>query len=112
MNDPAEEMPTRMTVSDQTPASLDLAHGIGIVPAAQPAQIGRFAVKKVLGQGGFGLVYLAHDEQLNRCVAVKVPHAKLISKPENAEAYLAEARTAADTFASITIRREGDCNRV
>ena len=36
------------------------------------------------------------DEQLNRPVAVKVPHAKLISKSEDAEAYLAEARTVAN----------------
>ena len=67
---------------------------------------------KVFGKHGFSLVYMAHHEQLNRRVAVKVPHANLISKPENAEAYLAEARTAPDTFVSITIRREGDCNRV
>ena len=59
----------------------------------QPKRIGRYRIKKILGKGGFGLVFLAHDEQLNRSVAVKVPHAKLITKPEDAEAYLAEART-------------------
>jgi len=65
-------------------------------PAEQPKRIGRYRIEKVLGKGGFGLVYLAYDEQLNRHVAVKVPHAKLISKPEDAEAYLAEARTVAN----------------
>ena len=61
-----------------------------------PKRIGRYRIERLLGQGGFGLVYLANDEQLNRRIAVKVPHAKLISRPEDAEAYLAEARTVAN----------------
>ena len=65
-------------------------------PQQHPERIGRYRIEKVLGKGGFGLVYLAHDEQLERLVAIKVPHAKLISKPEDAEAYLVEARTVAN----------------
>ena len=65
-------------------------------PAKYPKRIGRYRIEKVLGKGGFGLVYLAQHEQLNRPVAIKVPHARLISKPEDAEAYLAEARTVAN----------------
>ena len=63
----------------------------GAAPSEHPQRIGRYRIEKLLGQGGFGLVYLALDEQLNRPVAVKVPHARLISQPENAAAYLAEA---------------------
>jgi serine/threonine protein kinase/formylglycine-generating enzyme required for sulfatase activity len=61
-----------------------------------PERIGRYRVERVLGQGGFGLVYLAHDDQLHRPVAIKVPHANLVSRPEEAEAYLTEARTVAN----------------
>ncbi len=61
-----------------------------------PNQIGRYRIEKVLGQGGFGLVYLAHDDQLQRLVAIKVPHRKLVDRPEDAEAYLTEARTVAN----------------
>ena len=67
-----------------------------VEPSSRPERIGRYRIKKVLGKGGFGLVYLAHDEQLDRLVAVKVPHAELISRPEDAEAYLTEARTVAN----------------
>ena len=67
-----------------------------IEPLGHPERIGRYRIEKVLGKGGFGLVYLAHDDQLNRPVAVKVPHARLVSKPEDAEAYLTEARTVAN----------------
>ncbi|HEY7331226.1 MAG TPA: protein kinase [Gemmataceae bacterium] len=63
---------------------------------AQPEHIGRYRVEKSLGQGGFGLVYLAHDEQLQRLVAIKVPHRRLVDRPEDAEAYLTEARTVAN----------------
>src|SRR5437899_2685230 len=64
--------------------------------AELPPRVGRFRVERILGKGGFGLVYLAHDEQLDRPVAIKVPHRKLIARPEDAAAYLTEARTVAN----------------
>lgn len=66
------------------------------IPAGSLLQhIGRYRVERVLGEGGFGLVYLAHDDQLQRRVAVKVPHPIFVSRSAEAEAYLAEARTVA-----------------
>jgi serine/threonine protein kinase/formylglycine-generating enzyme required for sulfatase activity len=60
-----------------------------------PRRIDRYRVVKVLGEGGFGRVYLAHDDDLDRAVAIKVPLAKRVSRPADIEAYLAEARTLA-----------------
>jgi len=66
------------------------------VASEQPQRIGRYRVERILGQGGFGIVYLAHDGQLQRLVAIKVPHRRLVDRPETAEAYLTEARTVAN----------------
>ena len=60
-----------------------------------PSHVGRYCVRSLLGEGGFGCVYLVFDEQLERQVAVKVPHRRLVPGPEAAASYLAEARAAA-----------------
>jgi serine/threonine protein kinase/formylglycine-generating enzyme required for sulfatase activity len=59
---------------------------------AHPGHIGRYRVEKLLGEGSFGRVYLAHDDQLRRPVAIKVPHLTWVSQPGYAATYLAEAR--------------------
>ena len=57
-----------------------------------PERIGRYRVERLLGIGGFGRVFLAYDGELTRYVAIKVPHAELVNRPEYAEAYRREAR--------------------
>jgi serine/threonine protein kinase len=68
---------------------------IPVSDVAVPERIGRYRVERVLGQGGFGCVYLGHDDELNRPVAIKVPHAHRVSRLLDVEAYLAEARVLA-----------------
>lgn len=64
--------------------------------AVTPTKIGRYEVHRSLGHGGFGNVYLAYDDRLDRQVAVKVPHASLVNARANAaDLYLEEARVAA-----------------
>jgi hypothetical protein len=72
------------------------ASPVAEAPAGEhPAHVGRYRIERVLGRGGFGCVYLAYDDQLQRRVAVKVLHRHLVSRPEDASAYLAEVRTVA-----------------
>lgn len=63
--------------------------------SAPPERIGRYRIERLLGKGGFGLVYLSYDDQLQRFVAIKAPHSHLVEQPADAEAYLFEARTVA-----------------
>jgi serine/threonine protein kinase len=57
-----------------------------------PSTIGRYAIERVLGKGAFGKVYLGHDTQLERLVAIKVPHHGLNLRHADVESYFAEAR--------------------
>ncbi len=56
---------------------------------------GRYRIEHILGRGGMGSVYLAHDTVLDRQVAIKVPH---LSDPWDEEIqarFFREARAAA-----------------
>src|ERR1017187_10834699 len=56
-----------------------------ITEVSDPQTIGRYRIIRLLGKGGFGRGYLAHDDDLNRPVAIKVPNKERISRPRSEE---------------------------
>ncbi len=60
-----------------------------------PSEFGRYAIKKQLGKGAMGAVFLARDTQLNRDVALKVPTFTDKSPANMIERFYREARSAA-----------------
>ena len=56
--------------------------------------MGRFDLIERIGVGGFGAVWKAHDKELDRCVAVKMPRRGQLT-PAETEQFYREARAAA-----------------
>lgn len=60
-----------------------------------PQHIGRFQIIKSVGKGGFGMVFLAFDPNLQREVALKVPRFEAITTPDLTARFLHEGRAVA-----------------
>lgn len=60
-----------------------------------PSTLGKYQIEREVGRGGFAVVYQAHDPSLGRRVALKVPHAWLLTDPKFVERFHREARLAA-----------------
>jgi hypothetical protein len=84
-----DESGDESSTPDWNASDTDEPESVLIPPSTK---IGRYAIISRLGQGGFGEVYEAFDEDLDRAVAIKVPRRERVSQPEDVEAYLNEAR--------------------
>lgn len=60
-----------------------------------PKQFGRYRIRREIGRGAMGAVYLAYDTQLNRRVALKVPRFEARDRRELIDRFYREARAAA-----------------
>ncbi|MBC8350838.1 MAG: protein kinase [Planctomycetes bacterium] len=86
----ASEGPTNDRSSD---SSLPVGGSKGLTKV--PREFGRYRIEGILGKGGMGAVYLALDTQLDRQVALKIPHFGNEDGPEIIERFYREARAMA-----------------
>ncbi len=90
---------TRITATDSTGDGARRSGGAPaapVAPAGEQQRVGRFEVRQRLGAGAFGGVYRAYDPQLDREVALKVPHPGALDSPGRVERFLREAKAAAN----------------
>jgi serine/threonine protein kinase/WD40 repeat protein len=59
-------------------------------------RIGRFELRRQLGKGGCGIVFLAYDPKLKREVALKIPRPEMLLSEETRKRLIREARAAAE----------------
>jgi serine/threonine protein kinase len=64
-------------------------------PEATPTELGPFEIRRELGRGAFGVVYLAHDPRLRRDLALKVPRSEILLTPALRTRFRHEAMAAA-----------------
>ncbi len=63
--------------------------------AMNDTRLGRFELRRELGEGTFGRVFLAYDPQLNREVALKVPRVEVLFTTDLRDRFHREAKAAA-----------------
>ena len=87
------DQPSRPSADETLARAGDLS--LTSAEGVSPIQVGRFVVRGRLGEGAFGVVYRAHDPQLDRDVALKVAKVGALTTPQRVERFLREARSAA-----------------
>jgi len=64
------------------------------MPLPSRTRLGPFEIDTLIGSGGMGEVYRAHDTRLNRLVAIKVLRAEVATDAERVRRFEQEARAA------------------
>ncbi|MEM6293463.1 MAG: protein kinase [Myxococcota bacterium] len=104
MEGSGEELPSAPTVvqlPDEEPPrlesqlALERARARLLGASAQPTEIGRYTILEKLGAGGMGVVYSAHDPDLDRTVAVKVLRSRMVPDSQGRTRLLREAQALA-----------------
>ncbi len=96
-----ETLPNDVEKTQQIQETMQLSDASDTCPEvgenSQPisGEFGRYQIEKTLGEGAMGAVYLAHDAQLNRKVALKIPKFSQGTDERVIKRFYQEARSAA-----------------
>ncbi len=71
-----------------------MSEDTAVIPSP-PNKLGKYEIRKILGRGNMGMVYLAHDPVLERDVAVKVMAGSTIYDEQLRERFAREAKAVA-----------------
>ena len=74
---------------------LDMGSTVTWPPSEGPGTLGPYELVGMVGTGELGSVYKAHDPELDRTVAIKMPHAGILVSDEDRKRFLREARNVA-----------------
>lgn len=75
-------------------------------------RIAEFELTRLIGRGGMGIVFEAHDTKLERAVAIKLMSPGMLADPSASERFLREARSAAKINHAniVTVHAVGETN--
>ncbi len=76
-------------------------------PASHPellGRLGRYDVERLIGSGGMGVVFKAHDSELNRPVAIKILAPYLSSSGPARKRFAREAEPRRQLFTNMLFR--------
>ncbi|HEV3143940.1 MAG TPA: serine/threonine-protein kinase [Gemmataceae bacterium] len=93
---PLPKPPGQMEATERLP-SLVVEPGVPVRADALPenTEIGPYRIKKLIGEGGMGLVYRAEDKYLRRAVALKMVKPDLAKDQRTLNLFLTEAQATA-----------------
>jgi eukaryotic-like serine/threonine-protein kinase len=72
--------------------------------APTPSRVGAYLIRGVVGSGAMGMVYLAHDPAIDRLVAIKTIHRRLLESSDDQPGVSARFRVEAQAAGRLTHR--------
>ena len=87
--------PDHETVDRRARQPAESTHYVPTGEQSAPSHVGRYRIEQRIGVGGFGAVYKAYDDRLQRWVAIKVPNLGRFTSDEARGLFLKEARSLA-----------------